>query len=59
MLREFSSTTQFLAITHSRISMANADILYGVTMPRAGISTKIAIELEKINDIIDEEELSD
>ncbi|MCD4656301.1 MAG: hypothetical protein K8S87_02040, partial [Planctomycetes bacterium] len=59
MLKEFSETTQFLTVTHSRISMANTDILYGVTMPRAGISTKIAIELEHITDIIDEDELAD
>ena len=59
MLKEFSETTQFLTVTHSRISMANTEILYGITMPRAGISTKIAIELEHITDIIDEDELAD
>ena len=56
MLKEFNKTTQFITITHSRIAMASANILYGITMPRAGISSKISIQLEKVNEILDEEE---
>lgn len=37
-LHRFTDTTQFIAITHRRGTMEEADILYGVTMQEEGIS---------------------
>ncbi|MFT3951543.1 MAG: chromosome segregation protein SMC [Oscillospiraceae bacterium] len=37
-LRRFTDTTQFIAITHRRGTMEEADVLYGVTMQEKGIS---------------------
>src|SRR5207244_4614045 len=38
VLRELTSQTQFLVITHNRKTMEAADILYGVTMEEPGLS---------------------
>ena len=36
LLREFADRTQFIVITHNKRTMEMADLLYGVTMARAG-----------------------
>jgi chromosome segregation protein len=38
VLQEFIRQSQFVVITHSRQTIAAADILYGVTMPERGVS---------------------
>ncbi len=43
-LRNYTSTTQFIAITHRRGTMEEADILYGVTMQQKGVSRLIRLE---------------
>jgi len=48
MLREFSSKGQFLVITHARPTMTIADTLYGVTMPEAGVSRRVAVRFQDI-----------
>ncbi|MBD3271219.1 MAG: AAA family ATPase, partial [Elusimicrobia bacterium] len=44
MIRDFSKTTQFLMITHSKRSMEIADTLYGITMEEYGVSKVISIK---------------
>jgi len=39
----FSAQTQFIIITHNKITMAAADNLYGVTMGQPGISQLVAV----------------
>lgn len=46
MLRELSSETQFLVITHNRATMEIADTLYGVTMQDPGVSQVVSVRLE-------------
>ncbi len=46
-LKEFSSTTQFIAITHRKGTMENVDSLYGVTMEEEGISKLVSIKLSE------------
>ena len=43
-LRNFTSTTQFILITHRRGTMEEADVLYGVTMQEKGISKLLKME---------------
>lgn len=43
-LRKFTDTTQFIAITHRRGTMEEADVLYGVTMQEDGISKLLKME---------------
>jgi len=45
MVREMSSFSQFIMITHSKASMANADSLYGVTMEEPGVSKLVSVRL--------------
>jgi len=43
MIRDVSSRTQFLIITHNKRSMEEADSLYGVTMEEPGASTVVSV----------------
>ncbi len=36
LLTEYASKSQFIVITHSKITMEKADVLYGITMEEAG-----------------------
>jgi chromosome segregation protein len=46
VLREFLSRSQFIIVTHSKRTMAAADVLYGVTMEESGVSKRIAVRFE-------------
>ncbi|MEK7147133.1 MAG: AAA family ATPase [Patescibacteria group bacterium] len=46
LLKEFSSRTQFLIVTHNRSTMEAADVLYGVTMGDDGVSKILSLKLE-------------
>lgn len=48
ILQEFSSSTQFIAITHNRETMRQASLLYGVTMGEDGISKLLSVKLDQI-----------
>ncbi|MEG0614479.1 MAG: chromosome segregation protein SMC, partial [Oscillospiraceae bacterium] len=43
-LRNFTSTTQFILVTHRRGTMEEADVLYGVTMQEKGISKLLKMD---------------
>jgi chromosome segregation protein len=43
LLREMSTHSQFIVITHNKRTMQAADVLYGVTMQEPGISKVISI----------------
>jgi chromosome segregation protein len=45
VLRELTSQTQFLVITHNRKTMEAADVLYGVTMQEPGLSKVVSVKL--------------
>jgi chromosome segregation protein len=46
VLRDFLDQSHFIIITHSKRTMACADILYGITMQESGISRRIAVRFE-------------
>ena len=50
-LKKFSSTTQFLIITHRKGTMEAADTVYGVTMEENGISKLLSIKLKDSDSI--------
>lgn len=51
MLRHFSDRTQFVAITHNKITMEAADVLYGITMEEPGISKVVSVRLREAQDL--------
>jgi chromosome segregation protein len=42
LLSEYAGKSQFIVITHSKLTMEKADVLYGVTMEEAGVSKIIS-----------------
>lgn len=47
VLREFASTSQFIVITHSKRTMAAADVLFGITMQESGVSKRVAVRFDE------------
>ncbi len=52
-LRNFSKETQFICITHKKVTMEHADGLFGVTMPEKGVSSIVSVKLSDVTDIED------
>ncbi|MCT4594871.1 MAG: chromosome segregation protein SMC [Anaeromicrobium sp.] len=49
-LKEFSTDTQFIVVTHRKGTMESVDALYGVTMEDQGVSKLVSLEMkEKIS----------
>ncbi|WP_281164869.1 chromosome segregation protein SMC [Liquorilactobacillus sicerae] len=44
-LKRFCQQTQFIVITHRKVTMDYADVLYGVTMQKSGISKMVSVAL--------------
>ncbi len=51
ILNELSYKTQFLVITHNRVIMHAADILYGVSMGDDGVSRVLSLDLKEAEKI--------
>ena len=45
MVREMSTISQFIIITHNKTTMAVVDTLYGVTMEEPGVSKLVSVKL--------------
>ena len=50
-LKNFSKETQFICITHKKVTMENADGLFGVTMPEKGVSSIVSVKLKDAIDM--------
>ncbi len=49
LIAEMATTTQFVVITHSKRTMQQADVIYGVTMQEPGVSKIVSVNLSKDN----------
>jgi len=47
LIRQFTERTQFVIITHNKLTMEAADALYGVTMTEPGESQIVSVRLKK------------
>ncbi|MBP5372945.1 MAG: AAA family ATPase, partial [Clostridia bacterium] len=47
-LKNFSAETQFIVITHKKVTMELADALFGVTMQEKGVSSIVSVELSEV-----------
>ncbi|MFO0945205.1 MAG: AAA family ATPase, partial [Planctomycetota bacterium] len=49
-LREFLDRSQFILITHSKTTMASADVLHGVTQRESGVSIRVSVRLDDVTE---------
>jgi chromosome segregation protein len=50
IVEEFARDSGFIVITHSKRTMRIADVLYGVTMPDRGVSKRVAVRFDQVNE---------
>ncbi|MGL1886863.1 MAG: chromosome segregation protein SMC [Reichenbachiella sp.] len=48
IIRDFSSESQFIIVTHNKRTMSTTDIIYGVTMIEQGVSRVIPVDLKEL-----------
>lgn len=53
IIKELSKHTQLIIITHNRVTMRMADILYGVTMGKDGRSHILSVELKEAEQMVE------
>ena len=46
VLQKFSEKTQFIIVTHNKLTMESAQSLYGVTMQKSGVSKIVSVKLD-------------
>ena len=47
LIRSFADSTQFILVTHNKLTMEAADRMYGVTMPTPGISRLVGVRFDE------------
>ncbi|MCA9058573.1 MAG: AAA family ATPase, partial [Planctomycetaceae bacterium] len=50
VLRDFQQSTQFIMITHRKPTMAVTDVLYGVTMEESGVSRRLSLRFDDVDE---------
>jgi chromosome segregation protein len=51
LVKKMSTETQFVLITHNKLTMEAASKLYGVTMQERGVSNLVAVELDEVEPV--------
>ena len=46
VIKEFSSLSQFIVVTHSKKTMSAGDVIYGITMQESGISKRVSVRFD-------------
>ncbi len=49
MIRQFSENSQFIIVTHNKMTMGAVDVIYGVTMQEPGVSKLVAVDFRSLN----------
>jgi chromosome segregation protein len=53
IIRKFSTSTQFILVTHNKRTMEAADRMYGVTMQEQGVSNLVGVKFEDVRETAD------
>lgn len=53
VVAEFKRDTQFIVITHNKLTMELADAIYGVTMEESGVSKLVSVRFDQAEELID------
>ena len=48
MIREFSENSQFIIVTHNKMTMSTVDVIYGVTMQEPGVSKLVTVDFRSL-----------
>ena len=48
MIREFSENSQFIIVTHNKMTMSAVDVIYGVTMQEPGVSRLVPVDFRSL-----------
>ena len=49
MIRQFSDNSQFIIVTHNKMTMNSVDVIYGVTMQEAGVSKLVPVDFRSLS----------
>jgi chromosome segregation protein len=49
MIRQFSDNSQFIIVTHNKMTMSSVDVIYGVTMQEAGVSKLVPVDFRSLS----------
>jgi len=48
MIRQFSENSQFIIVTHNKMTMSTVDVIYGVTMQEPGVSKLVPVDFRSL-----------
>ena len=50
MIRQFSENSQFIIVTHNKMTMSTVDVIYGVTMQEPGVSKLVPVDFRSLQE---------
>ena len=50
MIRQFSENSQFIIVTHNKMTMSTVDVIYGVTMQEPGVSKLVSVDFRALSE---------
>jgi len=59
LIDRFKGRTQFIIVTHNKLTMEAADVLYGVTMEQPGVSKLVSVRLNRAGESAEEPGLAE
>lgn len=48
IIKKFSEQSQFIIVTHNKLTMSAVDVIYGVSMPEMGVSTVTPVDFRSL-----------